>query len=79
MIKLVNCIDLSKAFDTVDHHILLDQLEYYGIRGIAHDWFSSYLSNGSHFVSLGPIDSDSKQIPFEVPQGSVLGPLLFLI
>ena len=64
---------------TVDHHILLDKLEYYGIRGIAHDWFSSYLSNGSQFVSLGPIDSDSKQIPCGVPQGSVLRPLLFLI
>ena len=72
-------IDLCKAFDTVDHHVLLDKLEYYGIRGIAHGWFSSYLSNRSHFVSLRPIESDSKQILYGVPQGSVLGPSLFLI
>ena len=71
-------IALCKAFDTVDHHILLDKLEYYGIRGIAHEWFSSYLSNRSQFVSLDLIDSDSKQISCGVPQGSVLGPLLFL-
>ena len=65
-------IDLCKAFDSVDHHILLDKLEYYGIRGIAHEWFSYYW-----FSSLGPIDSDPKQILCGVPQGSVLGPLFF--
>ena len=72
-------IDLCKAFDTVDHHILLDKLEYYGIRGIAHKWFSSYLSNRSQFVSLGQMESGSQQILCGVPQGSVLGPLLFLL
>ena len=72
-------IDLCKAFDIVDHHILLDKLEYYGIRGIAHEWFSSYLSKRSQFVSLGPIYSDSKQIPCGVPQACVLGSLLFFI
>lgn len=72
-------IDLCKAFDTVDHHILLDKLEYYGIRGIAHKWFSSYLSNRSQFVSLGQIESGPQQILCGVPQGSVLGPLLFLL
>ena len=72
-------IDLCKAFDTVDHHILLDKLEYYGIRGIAHKWFSSYLSNRSQFVSLGQMESGPQQILCGVPQGSVLGPLLFLL
>ena len=72
-------IDLRKAFDTVDHHILLDKLEYYGIRGIAHKRFSSYLSNRTQFVSLGQIESGPQQILCGVPQGSVLGPLLFLL
>ena len=73
-------IDLCKAFDTVDHDILLDKLEYYGIRGIAHKWFSSYLSNRSQFVSLGQMESGPQQILCGVPQlGSVLGPLLFLL
>ena len=72
-------IDLCKAFDTVDHHILLDKLEYYGIRGIAHEWFSSYLPNRSQFVSLGYVESGTLQILCGVPQGSVLGPLLFLL
>ena len=72
-------IDLCKAFDTVDHHILLDKLEYYGIRGIAHEWFSSYLPNRSQFVSLGHVESGTRQILCGVPQGSVLGPLPFLL
>ena len=72
-------IDLCKAFDTVDHHILLDKLEYYGIRGIAHEWFSSYLPNRSQFVSLGHVESGTRQILCGVPQDSVLGPLLFLL
>ena len=50
-------IDLCKAFDTVDHHILLDKLEYYCIRGISYKWFPFYLCNRSQFVSLGTIDS----------------------
>jgi len=72
-------IDLGKAFDTVDHHVQLDKLEYYGIRGIAHERFSSYLSHRSQFVSLGHVESGAQQIPCGVPQRSVLVPLLFLL
>ena len=72
-------IDLGNAFDTVDHHILFDKLEYYGIRGITYKWFSFYFSNRSQFFALGSIDSDSKKILCGVTRGSMLGPLLFLI
>ena len=72
-------LDFSKAFDTVNHEILLTKLEFYGIRGIVKDWFTSYLSNRKQFVSLGNTQSGNVNISCGVPQGSVLGPLLFLI
>ena len=72
-------IDLQKAFDTVDHNILLSKLDYYGIRGTANEWFNSYLSNRRQFVSINGHDSGEVNMSYGVPQGSVLGPLLFLI
>ena len=72
-------IDLQKAFDTVNHAILIDKLHYYGIRGIGNKWFKSYLTNRTQFVSIQGYNSTEKEIKHGVPQGSVLGPLLFLL
>ena len=72
-------IDLRKAFDTVNHEILLLKLEHYGIRGILLDWFKSYLSNRKQYAYINGISSSFKDISCGVPQGSVLGPLLFLL
>ena len=72
-------IDLQKAFDTVNHSILLQKMEHYGIRGTALNWFTSYLSERQQYVSVNGNTSDQLEISCGVPQGSVLGPLLFLI
>ena len=72
-------LDLSKAFDTVNHHILIEKLQHYGIRGVAKDWFISYLNDRKQFVSIGSSVSPTCNIPCGVLQGSVLGPLLFLL
>ena len=63
----------------MDHSILLKKLNHYGIRGIAYDWFVSYLSNRRQYVTIGSIKSDDTLIAHGVPQGSVLGPLPFLL
>ena len=72
-------VDLQKAFDTVNHDILISKLDHYGIRGTANNWFASYLKNRSQFVSILGYESSTKPINHGVPQGSVLGPLLFLM
>ena len=72
-------IDLQKAFDTVNHAILLKKLEYYGIRAKVNDWLGSFLASRKQFVTIDDTNSDPLDITHGVPQGSVLGPLLFLI
>ena len=72
-------VDFQKAFDTVDHRILLDKLYCYGIRGTAHEWFVSYLSSRQQSVMYNGHASELKVVRCGVPQGSILGPLLFLL
>jgi retron-type reverse transcriptase len=82
-------LDLSKAFDVIDHDLLLAKLELYGLRGISYEWMRSYLADRSQFVEIHHMDQNTlkiktvtltlKEIEYGVPQGSVLGPLLFLM
>ena len=72
-------IDLSKAFDTLDHKILIHKLKYCGVEGNTLALCQSYLSNRFQYVQLGDVESELRLIHMGVPQGSILGPLLFLI
>ena len=72
-------LDFSKAFDTIDHNILLEKLENYGIRGVAHKWFHNYLYDRYQYVNYANVSSNKRKIVCGVPQGSILGPLLFLL
>lgn len=72
-------LDLSAAFDTVDHHILMSTLEHLGLRGTTYDWFKSYLTGRHQKISINGKDSDPKMLECGVPQGSVLGPILFTL
>ena len=78
-IAVLLLLDYSKAFDLLEHKILLKKLEHYGIRGIALSWFDSYLHDRHQFVTVNGVDSSPKTINYGIPQGSILGPLLFVI
>ena len=78
-ISLAIFMDFSKAFDTLDHNILIKKLAHYGINGTPLEWFKSYLTGRSQYVELDGVSSNVLFLSTGVPQGSILGPLLFLI
>ena len=79
LISGVLFLDLKKAFDTVDHHILISKLQLYGIRGRSLEWFKSYLEERKQICTINGKLSDAREIGCGVPQGSNLGPILFLL
>ena len=72
-------LDFSKAFDTFDHKILLEKLYKYGIRGLSYEWIKDYLHNRQQYVTLRTVHSSHQYRTCEVAQGSILGPLLFIL
>ena len=72
-------IDLQKVFDTVNHDILLSKLNHYDIRGVAFDWFKSYLSDRTQYATINNERPEIQTIRFDAPQGSIVGLLLFLM
>ena len=72
-------LDLRKAFDSVNQRVLLSKMMHYGIRGLPHSWFCSYLANRQQYVNVNNAISEMHVVSHSVPQGSNLGPLLFLI
>ena len=72
-------VGLSKAFDTIEHKTLLHKLDHYGIRGMALKWFESYLGKRSRKVKIGNTVSDVQHNEYGCPQGSILGPLIYLV
>ena len=78
-VNAVIFIDLKKAFGTVDHDIPLAKMHHYGINGIEHNWFCSYLNNRKQLCNFNGISSENQATDIGVPQGSCVGPLLFLL
>ena len=72
-------LDLKKAFDTVNHDILLNKMKHYSIKGTSNNWFRSFLTGRKQYTTVGNVNSTLQNIMYGVPQGSVLGPLLFIL